>query len=133
MSAEEVLITHDGYTTTSYASCGDVRCTEVILRSIGVPDSVLEARGIDLSDEEIGDDTQITVTSLGESDSCEWCATCGTFVRHGIVYPGEDVGCHHANEAGEVDDTDPPAQPGPHIDLRDAIPMKEYWGAIFNI
>lgn len=132
MSAEEVLITHDGYTDTSYASCGDVHCTEVILRSIGVPDSVLEARGIDLSDEEIGDDTQITVTSLGESDSCEWCATCGTFVRHGIVYPGEDAGCHHANEAGEVDDTDPPAQPGPHIDLRDAIPMKEYWGTIFN-
>jgi len=129
----EVLITHAGYTDTMYASCGDVHCVEVILRCVGVSDSILRARGIDLSDEEIGDDTQITVVlGVGESDSCEWCATCGEFIRHGIVYPGEDAGCHHANEAGEVDDADPPAQPGPHIDLRDAIPMKEYWGTIFN-
>lgn len=123
----EVLITHDGYTDTAYALCGDEQCATVVLESIGVQSDVLA--GLDSNDPgvlDLGGKTTVEVGILGESDSC------GTFIRHGIAYPGEDAGCHHVNEAREVDDTDPPAQPGPHIDLRDAIPMKEYWGTIFN-
>jgi hypothetical protein len=131
VSAEEILITHDGYTDTSYATCGDSGCTLTALRAIGVP----ERAAVHYLDVKIALDptTTVEVALLGESDSCEWCATCGEFIRHGIVYPGEDVGCHHANDAGEMDDVDPPALPGPHIDLQNTPAMREYWGRIVNL
>jgi hypothetical protein len=124
----EVLITHDGYTDTAYALCGDEQCATVVLESIGVQPDVLA--GLDSNDPgvlDLGDKTTVEVGILGESDSCEWCATCGTFIRHGLVYEGEDIGCTH-----DQDGPDPEPREGPHIDLGDAVPMKEYWGTIFN-
>lgn len=119
----EVLITHAGYTDTAYALCGGRRCAEVVLESIGVPSKVLA--GLDANDPgtlDLGDDTTVEVGMLGESDSCEWCATCGAFIRHGIFYPNDDVGCDHGPEA------DPrPALPGPHVDLMGAPAMRTYW------
>jgi hypothetical protein len=124
----EVLITHAGYTDTAYALCGDEHCATVVLESIGVPSKLLA--GLDSNDPgelDLGGDTTVEVGILGESDSCEWCATCGTFIRHGLKYEGEDVGCTHDQEG-----PDPEPRKGPHIDLEDAVPMKEYWGTIFN-
>lgn len=116
MTAEAILITHDGYKDTAYTSCGDVYHTEAILKAVGVQDSSLEARGIDLYEEPIGNNTTVTVTSIRETDSCEYCAACGDFVRHGIRYPGEDIGCtHEMNEWGDV--VDPPPLGKPHVDL----------------
>lgn len=124
MSIEEIRITHQGYTDTTYASCGDRVCAEVVLKCIGVTEETLEAVAIeDINDLEMGDDTQVAVGLLGESDSCEWCATCGTFLRHGIYYPNDDVGCHHGPDARDL-----PSLPGPHIDLQDRPAMREYWG-----
>lgn len=84
MSAEQILITHGGYTDVSHPTCGNVHCTEAVLIAIGVPDSVLAGQGIDLSDLDIGNDTQVTVAPLGEQDSDVWCSTCGDFVQHGL-------------------------------------------------
>lgn len=125
MPAEEILITHDGYTDTAYVSCGTPVCTEAILVAIGVPDFILEARGIDLNEEAIGDKITITVTSLGEMDSCEYCAACGDFVQHGLRYPGEDIGCTHpVDEWGSV--IDPPHHGKPHINLIDHPAMRQF-------
>ena len=125
MSAEEILITYYGYTDTAYTSCGNVYCTEAILKAVGVPDSILEARGIDLDEEEIGSRTTITVTSLQEMDSCEYCAACGDFVQHGLRYPGEDIGCtHERDEWGNV--IDPPHHGKPHIDLASHPFMRKF-------
>lgn len=121
MSAEEVLITHDGYTDTAYATCGDYKCTTVALRCIGASDQ--DAADYLGGPIDLGGNTIVEVVPLRESDSCEWCACCGTFIRHGLKYPGEDVGCTH-----DQDGPDPAELPGPHIDLRDCAPMKEYWG-----
>lgn len=124
----EVLINHAGYTDTAYALCGDAHCATVVLESIGVPSHVLA--GLDSNDPgelDLGDDVVAEVGILGESDSCEWCACCGEFIRHGLRYPGEDVGCVH-----DQDGPDPEPRPGPHIDLQSAVPMKEYWGTVFN-
>lgn len=122
MNAEEVLITHAGYTDTAYATCGDYGCTTVVLRSLGAPETLAAdyMRSMPIS---VGDDTTIDVALLGESDSCEWCAACGAFVRHGLAYEGEDVGCTH-----DQDGPDPADRPGPHIDLRDRPAMKAYQG-----
>lgn len=117
----EVLITHSGYTDTAYALCGDSQCAGVVLEAIGVSSGTLA--GLDANDPgdiELGDDTSVTVGILGESDSCEYCACCGTFIRHGIVYPGDDVGCKH--------DDDPPNLERPHPDLKGAASVREYWG-----
>lgn len=125
MSAEKILITHAGYTDTAYASCGS--CTLTLLRALGVPEQALEEFGTDLNDVPIGDDVSIAVASLGESDSCEWCARCGEFLRHGIRYEGEDVGCtHELDEWGHV--KDPADQDGPHTDFRDNSVIREFWG-----
>ena len=125
MSAEEILISHNGYTDTAYTSCGNVYCTEAILKAIGVPDSALEARGIELSEEPIGQHTHVTVALLGESDSCEYCAACGEFVQHGLRYPGEDIGCTHpVDEQGNV--IDPPHHGKPHINLIDHPFMRKF-------
>lgn len=124
----EVQITHAGYTDTTYPLCGDTWCADVVLECIGVPSGVLA--GIDSNDPgdiDLGDDTTVTVGILGESDSCEWCACCGSFIRHGLTYPGEEVGCQH-----DEDET-PPDQPGPHIDLQGRPAMREYWGRSLNL
>ncbi|MCP9209569.1 hypothetical protein [Streptomyces cucumeris] len=125
MSLEEILMTHDGYTDTAYASCGDKWCTETILKCVGVTEGLLaEVPDLqDINDLEIGDKTQITVAMLGESDSCEWCACCGTFLRHGLHYEGEEIGCNHGSEADDA-----PNLPGPHVNLVDAPAMREWWG-----
>lgn len=120
----EVQITNDGYTDTAYALCGDRWCAETVLACIGVPSGLLA--GIDANDPgeiELHATTTVTVAPLGESDSCEYCATCGTFLRHGLRYPGEGVGCTH-----DVDGDDPENLERPHIDLADRAPMREYWG-----
>lgn len=125
MTAEEILITHRGYTDTAYTSCGVVVCTETILRAIGVPESLMESQGTDLNEEEIGDYTTVTVAILGEMDSCEYCAACGVFVQHGLRYPGEDIGCTHpVDEWGNVIDPEP--RDGPHINLRDSPAMADF-------
>lgn len=124
MDGEEVLIAHAGYTVTAYTSCGKRVCTETILRSVGVSKSIIKVHGTDLSGETIGDDAQVTVAPLGESDHCEWCACCGKFTRHGIKYPGEGMGCPHGE--GET----PPDLPGPHIDLRGAPAMRNHWASL---
>lgn len=128
MSLEEVQITHQGYTDTAYSSCGDKWCTEVIVKCVGVTEQMLaEVAPQDINNLDIGGDVQVTVALLGESDSCEWCATCGSFLRHGIYYPGEDAGCHHGPDA-----QDPAGLPGPHIDLQERPAMREYWGRVFS-
>lgn len=124
----EVLITNSGYTDTAYALCGDSHCAQVVLECIGVPSAVLA--GIDandLTETELGPSTSVEVGILGESDSCEYCACCGSFVRHGLTYPNDDVGCKH-----DPDGPDPEGLNRPHIDLVDRVPMREYWGTIFN-
>lgn len=124
MSSEEILITHDGYTDTAYVSCRSM-CTLAILRAVGVPESVLEENGTDLNDAEIGPGVTVTVTGLGEMDSCEYCAACGDFVQHGLTYPGEDIGCQHGtDEWGIVIDPEPHGRP--HIDLIDHPAMRQY-------
>lgn len=124
MAAEKVLVTNDGYTDTAYPSCGDRRCTEVILECIGVPSGTLAELDMqDVRDLSLGEDVTVTVALLGESDSCEWCATCGTFLRHGLYYEGEDAGCQHG-PSGE----DRPDLPGPHVHLMDRPAMRDYWG-----
>lgn len=124
MSHEEIRIRNQGYTDTSYASCGGRVCTEVILKCIGVTEKTLEEVAIeDINNLEMGGDTQVTVALLKESDECLWCATCATFLRHGISYPGEEIGCQHGPDAGDLPDL-----PGPRIDLQDRPAMQEYWG-----
>jgi hypothetical protein len=127
MSAEEILITHDGYTDTAYPTCGDTMCTQMVLRCVGVSEEILEAvASVDINDLDIGENVQVTVALLGESDSCEWCATCGIFLRHGLTYEGDgEAGCQHGGD-GE----DRPDLPGPHIDLKDRPAMREYWGQL---
>ena len=120
----EVLITHDGYTDTAYSLCGDQRCAEVVLECIGVPSGVLA--GLDANDPgeiELDAKTTVTVGILGETDSCEYCATCGAFIRHGLVYENDDVGCKH-----DPDADDPANLDRPHIDFDSAPAMLEYWG-----
>jgi len=117
----EVQITHDGYTDTAYALCGEQRCAEVVLECIGVPSATLA--GIDANDPgeiELDATTTVTVGILGESDSCEYCACCGKFVRHGLSYPGEDVGCQHEQDPDDLD--------RPHIDFDGRPAMLEHWG-----
>lgn len=121
----EVLITNNGYTDTAYALCGDSTCAGVVLECVGVPSGVLAGLDAnDLGDVELDAVTTVTVGILGESDSCEYCACCGQFIRHGIVYPNDDVGCKHSDDPADLD--------RPHIDLTDRTPMREYWGTVFN-
>lgn len=120
----EVLITHDGYTDTAYALCGEQRCAEVVLECVGVPSVVLA--GIDANDPgkiELDATTTLEVGILGESDHCEYCACCGKFIRHGLSYPGEDVGCTHDQDGPGPEDLD-----RPHIDFDNRPAMLEYWG-----
>lgn len=123
MAAEHVLIEHDGYTTAEYPVCGDYGCTLTVLRAIGVPEKA--AADMDGSFD-LDDKTTVEVRLLGESDSCEFCATCGAFIRHGLTYPNDDMGCKH--DEGET----PPDRPGPHIDLQDNPVMREYWAGLVN-
>lgn len=123
MAAENIGITHSGYTDTQYASCGDYGCTLAVLRAVGAPEG--EAADYLKGSIDLGDDTQVDVAILGESDDCKFCAACGDFIRHGIRYPGEDIGCTHpVDEWDNV--VDPEPRDGPHIHLRDAPAMAEY-------
>lgn len=120
----EVLITNDGYTDTAYSLCGDQECAGVVLECIGVSPKVLA--GLDANDPgdiELDAKTTVTVGILGESDSCEYCACCGAFIRHGIVYRNDDVGCKHDPDAGDPDGLD-----RPHIDFDNRPAMLEFWG-----
>lgn len=123
MAAENIEITNSGYTDTQYASCGDYGCTLAILRAVGASEK--DAANYGNGDIELGDDTQVSVMTLRESDDCEFCAACGDFIRHGIRYTDGEVGCTcHLDEFGNVVDREP--RDGPHINLRDSPAMAEY-------
>lgn len=106
MSHETVLVENEGHTESEYATCGEYACTAEILRSLGVPGKVIERERAMVSNFPLGDDVFVSVTTLGESDSDEWCAAreCGEFLRHGL-----NCGCER-NEYG--DKTDPDALSG---------------------
>jgi len=122
--AEEVLITNNGYTDSAYTTCGDSGCTMAVLRAIGVHERDA-ADPSSVSDLRLSAGTYVSVGLLGESDSCEYCACCGAFVRHGITYPGEDYGCTHYK--GGDDPVDPEDLGRAHIDLADSTAMKIFW------
>jgi len=123
MTAESIGITHQGYTDTQYTSCGDYGCTLAILRAVGASEK--DAADYEKVDIELGDDTQVSVAILGESDSCEFCAACGDFIRHGIRYREGGIGC--TCEMDEWDNViDPNPLESPHINLRDHPAMADY-------
>lgn len=105
MSANEVLIRHGGYTDTAYSTCGYKHCNDAVLLAVGVSAADLELYGDDLNDHPVGDDTYVTVVSLGETDSDEFCAGCGDFLRHGL-----ECECENPEEDRENLNR-------PHIDL----------------
>lgn len=114
MSAEQILITHQGYTAEAYSTCGDHGCTVAVLEAIGVPPTDA-ADPENVSDLDIGDDTQITCALLRETDGDEWCAACGDFIRHGL-----NCGCRDTEQ--------PRAGLGrSHVNLEDSERMKKFW------
>jgi hypothetical protein len=120
MTAEEILIDYPGDTETSYASCGDSGCTLILLRCIGVKEKdAAEYWNIDIHD--LGGGTTLRVYLLQKSGSCEWCAACGEFIRHGIKYSNGEGGCEHDPE---VDAPDRTGQP--HVDF-EANPLMRAW------
>lgn len=127
MTAEEILIYSDGSTHTAYSSCGDYGCTMAVLRAVGVSEHhAATMQPADIDGLELGEgDVTVTVVSLEESDSCEWCAACGEFIRHGIRYQFGEGGCEHpVDEYGDV--IDPEDQDSPHINLRDHPAMADF-------
>lgn len=79
---EQVLIRNSGYTDTAYATCGHSNCTRAVLAAVGV--NMRNLAPEDVNEVPVGDDTYVTCGFLGESDSDEWCAACGDFLRHGM-------------------------------------------------
>ena len=103
MSHEAVLIGNDGYSETEYATCGEYACTATVLRHLGVPGKVIERERAMLSGFPLGDGAFVSVTTLGESDSDEWCAApaCREFLRHGL-----NCNCK-PDEYGDLPDREP--------------------------
>jgi hypothetical protein len=105
MSHELVLVEDNGCTETVYPTCGEYSCTATVLRSLGVPGKVVERERAMVIGYPLGDNVFVSVTTLGESDSDEWCAApgCGEFLRHGL---------NCACERNEYDDkVDPDVRP----------------------
>ena len=105
MSHESILIENDGYTESAYATCGEYACTAAVLRHLGVPGKVIERERAMVSNFPLGDEVFVSVTTLGESSSDEWCAApkCGEFLRH-----GENCTCK-TDEYGDQVDPEPRA------------------------
>lgn len=86
MSHESVLVENDGHTESAYSSCGSYACTAAVLRCLGVPGKVIERERAMVYNFPMGDGVFVSVSTLGESDSDEWCAApgCGEFLHHGL-------------------------------------------------